>query len=182
MTSLITYLNANGFAQLTSNLYGLYLPMFITIILIIFARKSLISKENIILFTLGLIGCFILSYGKTITDFNYINGVAIPITYSQFHSVNVFGILYILCRSLPLGKKIEMNYSVVWIGSFTTIWIVDGWYALTEFNQGWFADGIGGAGILDGLLLTPIASVIGAYLVKKGYEIQTKWNKKKAII
>lgn len=181
MASLIAYLNTNGLGHFTSNLYGLYLPLFITIILLFFSYKEFLKKENLILFVLGLIGCFILSYGKTITSNNYINGVEIPITYNQFHSVNVFGLLYLIRVSLPLGKDIKMNYSVMWIGSFITLWIVDGWYAFSEFGKNWFSSSIGGAGIFDCLLLTPIVSIIGIFFIQAAHNYKYKQNKKETV-
>ena len=111
MTSLINYLNVNGLGFLTSNIFGLYLPLLITLILLFKARKELFKKENIILFLVGLIGGYIFSYGQTITQYNYINGEMIPFVYEQFHSVNVFGVLYLLYFTLPLGKKINFNFS-----------------------------------------------------------------------
>lgn len=166
MTSLINYLNVNGLGFLTSNIFGLYLPLLITIILLFNARKKILKKENIILLIAGTIGSFIFSYGQTITQYNSINGEIIPFVYNQFHSVNIFGILYLLYFCFPIGKKINFDFSILWSYSFLTLWLTDGLYAYTEFNQHWFSSGIGGAGILDGLLLTPIVTVFGAFLIK----------------
>lgn len=166
MTSLINYLNVNGLEFLTSNIFGLYLPLIITMVLLFSARKELLKKENVILFLIGSIGCYFFSYGQTITQYNYINGEMIPFIYNQFHSVNIFGVLYLLYFTLPLGKKINFNFSILWSYSFLTLWLMDGWYAYTEFNQHWFSPAIGGAGIVDGLLLTPIVTVLGGLLIK----------------
>tara|TARA_Y100000588_G_scaffold159664_1_gene173594 strand:+ start:8079 stop:8624 length:546 start_codon:yes stop_codon:yes gene_type:complete len=176
MTSLINYLNVNGLGFLTSNIFGLYLPLLITLVLLFKARKELFKKENIILFLVGLIGGYIFSYGQTITQYNYINGEMIPFVYEQFHSVNVFGVLYLLYFTLPLGKKINFNFSILWSYSFLTLWLTDGFYAYTEFNQHWFSSSIGGAGILDGLLLTPIVTVIGGLLIKLADNRKRKQN------
>jgi uncharacterized membrane protein len=174
MASWINLLNENGFSFLTTNMVGLYLPLMISLILSLFFIKDLLKKENIILFVIGLIGCYFLSYGVEKNDYIEINNVMTNLKYNQFHSVNVFGILYLLYYSLPSGKKIKLNFSTLWVYSFISLWIVDGWYAYENFNQNWFSSSIGGAGIFDGLLLTPLVSVLGALLIQYAYNLKQK--------
>tara|TARA_B100000073_G_C23721213_1_gene567736 strand:+ start:277 stop:822 length:546 start_codon:yes stop_codon:yes gene_type:complete len=174
MVNLMDYFNSNGMSILNSNVFGLYLPLLITLVLLFKARKELLKKENIILLIIGAIGSYIFSYDQAINQVIYINGEQVSFTYHQFHNVNVFGILYLLYFTLPFEKIMNFNFSILWSYSFLTIWLSDGLYAYTEFNQNWFSYSIGGGGILDGLLLTPLITVIGGGLVKFAYNKKIK--------
>lgn len=168
MNSIMEFFNNNGLSFLMDNKFGLYLPMTISIIIFIFAdKKALFSKENLIMFAMALVGCFLLSAGIETEATRMVGDNEITITFNQVHIVNVFAIIYILFFVKAENKERKYNFAALWIFSFLTLWLVDGYHATFHYDKGFFDAGVGGAGILDGLLLDPLLACTMCFILQK---------------
>lgn len=176
MASILEFLKNNGMEILTTNIFGLYLPLLISILFIMFGnKKKIFNKSNILLFAISITGTFLFCNTINVTSHVELNGILIEKSYDQVHLVNIFGILYLLLKSLPVEEMKEINISTLWIYSFFSLWIVDSYQAITTFEQtSIFAKGIGGAGIMDGLLLTPLITILGGILIEKSKKLKEK--------
>ncbi len=154
MDSFFIMLHNSSFSFLLSNIFGLYLPLMISFILILKNAKEIFTKTNIQLFFLGLLAIFLTSDPILTEDF------------SQLHLTNFVGILYLL-YFVFFNKKDLMNIPTVFVLSFFAMWIVDGYYAITMFDSHPFSSAIGGAGLFDGLLIDPLLTSLGVYVVNK---------------
>jgi hypothetical protein len=169
MTTIIDFFLNNGLGHFINNLYGLYLPLIISVIIIVFAdKKELFKKENIIMFVISIIGCFLLSTGVSITHTQMIDDVSLVSEINQVHIVNVFSILYLLYFAKKENREKRYNFGAIWIFSFLSLWLTDGYLATVSYGaSGLFDSGVGGAGVFDGLLLDPIIGCFFAYILQK---------------
>jgi hypothetical protein len=168
MNALISYFNNNGLEHFLSNTYGLYLPMLISVIIIIMAdKKELFKKENIVMFLISVIGCFILSAGVEVEVTEMINGNEVTLIANQVHIVNVFAIVYIISFIKEDKKLLPYNYAALWVFSFFSLWLVDGYQATMNYDKSYFDSGVGGVGIFDGLLLDPLLACTISYFLQK---------------
>lgn len=154
MDSFFISVHNSNFSFLLSNVFGLYLPLIISSILIFKNHKDIFTKINIQIFIIGLIGIFVTSNPIVSEDF------------SQLHLTNYVGILYLL-YFVFLEKTKLMNIPSIFVMSFFAMWIVDGYYAISLFDSHPFSSAIGGAGIFDGLLVDPLLTSLGVYVVNK---------------
>lgn len=158
---LISVYNSN-FSFLLSNIFGLYLPFLISFIFIIKFSKEIFNKNNLVIFLLGVIVTFMTSNPIIGEDF------------SQLHLTNYVGIFYLLFFVF-IEKNKEMSIPSVFTLSFLAMWIIDGYYAITLFNSHPFSSAIGGAGVFDGLLIDPLLTSLGVYIIN---EVRERKNNK----
>lgn len=161
---------------LMTNKIGLYLPLLISIYLII--RTKIIEDyktniQSIICFTIGTIFCVMLSYSVIEeTDFYYSESL---------YTKNYFGVFYLFWFGL-LEKNYNFNLSVVFIGTFFSKLLADFYFAIFVKDISIFSSGIGGAGLFDGLLIDPLFAVLVIFLLKKLIFISLRKQKLKKII
>jgi hypothetical protein len=161
---------------LMNNIYGLYLPILIT--LIFFIKSDVLKKFlNVELFTLFIFSAFLCTYLSevlSIIDIRTIQidtGQKITITgdLEGLYTNNYFPAIYLFWFGL-VKKDFNFNVPVIWCGSFLTLWISDIFYAHYEKGEHLFSNNIGGAGLFDGLLVDPAFStltvVVLSYLIK----------------
>ncbi len=154
MDSFFISLHNSNFSFLLSNVFGLYLPLILSLFLITKFYKEIFNKINIQIFVIGLILIFVTSSPMVSEDF------------SQLHLTNYVGIFYLLYFVFFENKKL-MSLPTVFVLSFLAMWIVDMYFAVSLFNSHPFSIAIGGAGVFDGLLVDPLLTTLGVHIINK---------------
>jgi hypothetical protein len=173
---------------LMNNIYGLYLPILITLIFFIKSDvlKKFLNIELFVLFIFSAFLCTFLSEVLYITDhqvFYTSTGQELNVRgdLEGLYTNNYFPAIYLFWFGL-IKKDFNFNIPVIWCGSFLSLWISDIFFAYFEKGEHLFSKNIGGAGFFDGLLVDPafatLSVIILSYLIKKAQEK----NLKKTII
>ncbi|MBB1507526.1 hypothetical protein H5203_18840 [Pseudoalteromonas sp. SG41-1] len=133
---------------------GFFVPLLISIILFIFVdKKSYFSKENLILLAISVPLTLYFSFTKEI----YIGDTL----YHSGHAVCFYAIIYFFLKS-----KQKHNRQILFINTFFTLYLADIYIVLQRYNfENFSHTGIGGAGIVDSLIITPFTVIIFSYLM-----------------
>ena len=165
---IIGLLNSEA-SFLISNTYGLYLPSVIAIICfaLIFNKKesSIYSFSFVAAITIGLL-IPLLNFGgwhKVDTNFS-------AIYFFSAYPAIIF--LYFAYKARKTGKTLKFNVAWVFLGTFSTSLFTDFYLSLYYMPDSFNISGIGGAGIMDGLIIVSTWVALCAafinYAVSKG--------------
>lgn len=161
---MIIKLNDSEFSFLISNNIGLYAPAIIALIMSPFIIKK--STNNIYAYTFCLsifLTIFIhhAGYGLNNSDDK---------AYKTVNFISYFPLLFFL-HILYMGtiKKIYAEINLYWmfIGTFSSMLFADVYLSITNPYINFSFDYIGGAGIIDGLIIAPCFALIGGITCNK---------------
>ncbi len=137
-----------------STYIGFFVPLIISIFLFINVDKKLyFSKENLLLLAISVPLTLYFSFTRE----SYIGDTL----YYSGHAICFYAIIYFFLKS-----KQKHNRQILFINTFFTLYLADIFIVLQRYNFESFShSGIGGAGIVDSLIITPFAVILGSYLM-----------------
>lgn len=152
------------FSFLISNTYGFLLPAFLSIIIFIFMEKKDERKIYGLAYLVSVAFIFIMIF------FNFGYEMKETKVFSSLHFVSIYPLIILIsffyhAERYSIRKPINAGW--MFIGTFSSLSITD--FCLSYILKGddFRFEGIGGAGIFDGLLIATLLAWIPTLLINK---------------
>lgn len=161
---LIIKVSLTEFSFLVTNIFGLFIPALFTILIFIFMSKSEDRKIYGTAYIISIASAFIMGY------FNIGFKHKLDDGFSSLHFLSLYPIIIFLHYFIKVefyNTRERINSNWMFLGTFSSALFTDCYLSYTTSTISFKFDGIGGAGIFDGLLITSVIAYLSSILVNK---------------